>query len=354
MPPHPGGRRRELVGIVSLRDLIASPACAIPARRRSTCPGGSRASSSPRRPWATCEGRSFFHYRQFSAVELAERRSLEDVWALLFDGALPDRDGLAAFAAQVAARRALPPGFDALVDEVAARAPGTGPLDGLRTVLSAVAAAERASRRPTTSTAPPCAADALRLAAVTTTVVAALHRRSLGLAPVAPRSDLAHAANYLWMVNGEVPDPEVAQAVEQYLMLTVDHGFNASTFTARHHVDRGRRRRGGGRGAGRALGPAPRRGAEPGLALLDEIGTAERAPAHIRDLVEQESGSWASAMRSTAPTTLVRCSCDRWPRGSAASGPSSRSRSSASSSTRSPSSSPVASSTPTSSTTPAW
>ncbi|MEZ5180674.1 MAG: citrate/2-methylcitrate synthase [Acidimicrobiales bacterium] len=131
----------------------------------------------------------FFHYRQFSAVELAERRSLEDVWALLFDGALPDRDGLAAFAAQVAARRALPPGFDALVDEVAARAPGTGPLDGLRTVLSAVAAAERFA--PSYDLDGPalrrrCPAPGGGHA----TVVAALHRRSLGMAPVAPRSDL--------------------------------------------------------------------------------------------------------------------------------------------------------------------
>ncbi len=174
----------------------------------------------------------FFHYRQYSAVDLARVRSLEDVWALLFDGALPDAAGRRTFAAEVRPQRQLRPGFDDLLRPVATLAPGKGPLDGLRTVLSAVAAAE--GFEPSYDLdGPALRRDALRLASVTPTVVAALHRLGLGLDPVAPRDDLGHAANYLWMVHGKEPTPEMARAVEQYLMLTVDHGFNASTFTAR-------------------------------------------------------------------------------------------------------------------------
>ena len=57
--------------------------------------------------------------------------------------------------------------------------------------------------------------DALRIAAVTPTIVAALHRLRQGQEPVDPRADLGHAANYLWMVNGAEADPIVARAVEQ-------------------------------------------------------------------------------------------------------------------------------------------
>jgi citrate synthase len=250
----------------------------------------------------------FFHYRQHSAVELAERRSLEDVWALLFDGALPDRAGRAAFASEVAPRRALPDGFDELVDVVAARAAGHGPLDGLRTVLSAVAAAERFAPSYDLDAAS-LRADALRIAAVTPTAVAALHRRSLGLDPVAPRSDLSHVENYLWMVHGTEPTPEVARAVEQYLILTVDHGFNASTFTARVITSTGADVGAAIVGALGALS-GPLHGGAPSraLSLLDDIGTADRAPAHVRRLVaegERIMGFGHAVYRTDDPRSVL-------------------------------------------------
>ena len=108
-------------------------------------------------------------------------------------------------------------------------------------------------------------ADAIRLAAVTPTIVAALHRLGQGLEPVAPRTDLGHAAGYLWMLFGEEPTAEHARAIEQYLMLTVDHGFNASTFTSRviasTGADMGAARR---RGHRCPVGSAPRRRTQPG------------------------------------------------------------------------------------------
>src|SRR5881394_1754863 len=65
------------------------------------------------------------------------------------------------------------------------------------------------------------------------TIVAAHWRLRHGLEPIAPRDDLRHAANYLYMFSGEVPSAERVRALETYLNTVVDHGLNASTFTAR-------------------------------------------------------------------------------------------------------------------------
>src|SRR3546814_5332050 len=65
------------------------------------------------------------------------------------------------------------------------------------------------------------------------TLIMAIHRLQAGLEPIDPRDDLGYGANYLWMLTGEDFDAERGRAVEQYQITTIDHGFNASTFTAR-------------------------------------------------------------------------------------------------------------------------
>jgi citrate synthase len=64
-------------------------------------------------------------------------------------------------------------------------------------------------------------------------VLAAYERIRRGEEPVKPRMDLDHAANFLWMLTGEDPDPQAAKALDQYLLLLAEHELNASTFTAR-------------------------------------------------------------------------------------------------------------------------
>ena len=90
-----------------------------------------------------------------------------------------------------------------------------------------------AGGRPTTSTTTSCASQALRLCAVVPTILTAAHRLAGGEDPIPPRPDLSYAANYLWMLSGQEAPADRVRAVEQYLILTIDHGFNASTFTAR-------------------------------------------------------------------------------------------------------------------------
>jgi citrate synthase len=128
--------------------------------------------------------------------------------------------------------------------------------------------------------------DLIRLAATTPTLVSALYRLSTGQQPIDPDPDLGHAANYLWMVTGVRPDDRLARALEQYLILTVDHGFNNSTFTARVITSTGADAAAAVVGAIGALS-GPLHGGAPSRALdtLDAIGNADRAEAYIRDMV---------------------------------------------------------------------
>jgi citrate synthase len=74
---------------------------------------------------------------------------------------------------------------------------------------------------------------AVRLTAKFPTIVAAWDRIRNGKAPIAPDRELSQAANFLYMLNGEVPDDELAGFFDACLVLHAEHSFNASTFAAR-------------------------------------------------------------------------------------------------------------------------
>ncbi|MFE2826716.1 citrate synthase/methylcitrate synthase [Streptomyces sp. NPDC059271] len=227
----------------------------------------------------------FYHYRQYSAVELAQTRDFEDVWHLLAHGELPDAARRAAFAERTTALRRLPDDVRAALPAIAAATGLSGPLAGLRTALSLLGAslgfrpvydidAER--RRD----------DGLAAAAAVPTLLTALYRIGQGLEPVEPREDLGYAANYLYMLTGSEPDARRARAVEQYLISTIDHGFNASTFTARVIASTGADVAACLVGAVGALS-GPLHGGAPSRALdtLDAIGTPDRIDGWIRERV---------------------------------------------------------------------
>lgn len=259
------------VGVVSLRDLLRVATIG-PAEVPRGLKGVVVADTEVGDVRGT-EG--FYHYRQYSAVELAERRPLEDVWQLMIDGTLPSTAAeRAEFADEVRPLRVIPAAIAGVLPAIAAA--GGAPLDGLRTALS-LAAAARGLRPLIDIDAAQRRSDALFLTAVTPTLLAALHRLSLGMQPVTPRDDLAAGANWLWMLHGEEPSAAHARAVEQYLISTVDHGFNASTFTGRVVASTGADM---GAAVVAAIGAmsGPLHGGAPSRALdlLDEIGTEDR------------------------------------------------------------------------------
>ena len=265
----------QLIGVISLRDL-ARVASIGPA----DVPRGLKGVVVADTEIGDVRGsEGFYHYRQYSAVDLARTRPLEDVWQLLIDGTLPTTQAQrAAFLGEVRALQEIPPAVSAVLPTIAH---SSEPLHGLRTALS-LAAAERGCR-PLYDLDPPARRDdALFVGAVTPTILTALHRLRRGHEPLAPRDDLDYAANYLWMLNGTEPDPHHADAIKHYLISTIDHGFNASTFTARVIASTGADMGACITGAISALS-GPLHGGAPSRALdlLDEIGSPERAEAII-------------------------------------------------------------------------
>ncbi|MFE9031363.1 citrate synthase [Streptomyces iakyrus] len=227
----------------------------------------------------------FYHYRQYSAVDLARTRGFEDVWHLLVHGELPDAGRSAAFAAETAALRRLPDEVRAALPAIAAAGGRSGPLAGMRTALSLLGAAK--GFRPVYDIdADRRRRDTIEAAAAVPTLLTALHRLGKGLEPVEPREDLTYAANYLYMLTGSVPTERHARAIEQYLISTIDHGFNASTFTARVIASTGADVAACLAGAVAALS-GPLHGGAPSRALdtLDAIGTPDRIDPWVRQRV---------------------------------------------------------------------
>jgi len=276
----------QVVGMVSLRNLV-SEASLEPVRQPGAmeAPRGLAGVIVAETEVGDVRGdEGFYHYRQYDAAELARHCQLEDVWFLLSRGHFPDAAERAAFDADMAARREIPAAVLATLPTVATAGDPT-PLEALRTAVSLVAAAE--GMRPSLDLTPAeLRSDGERICAVIPTLIAALWRLGEGLDPVAPDPSLGYAANYLYMLTGTVPDPGLARAVEQYQITTIDHGFNASTFTARVITSTGADVGAAVVGAIGALS-GPLHGGAPSRALdlLDEIRTPERTAAVVRDKV---------------------------------------------------------------------
>lgn len=166
-------------------------------------------------------------YRGYAVDELAEKRSFDDVAFLLLHGELPTANESKAFRERIASARMLPPA----IEQVIALMPKDAvPLDVLRTVVSALAAFD-----PDTADNSHAAnlRKAERLLGQMPTAIALFYRQCKGLAPIPPRSDLSHAANFLYQIRGKEGSPEEVKALDVSLTLYAEHEFNASTFTAR-------------------------------------------------------------------------------------------------------------------------
>ena len=227
----------------------------------------------------------FFHYRGYNAAELARHLSFEQVWHLLIEGSLPDPATTFEFRRRTAGLRALPERVARLLPELAAGEPFV-PLSALRTAVS-LAAGELGLEPVMDISAEEVRRQALRMTALVPGLLMGLYRAHRGEEPVEPDPDLGYAAAYLQMLTGRRPDPVQARAVEKYLILTMDHGFNASTFTARVITSTGADMGSALVGAIGALS-GPLHGGAPSRALqtLDEIGSEERAYAYLRQKVE--------------------------------------------------------------------
>ena len=167
------------------------------------------------------------YYRGYEIADLARAASFEDTTRLLWFGELPSPAERAEFGARLAETRPLPPP----VLELLRRLPREcHPLDALRTAVSLAAASDPDVR---SDEAAANLRKAYRLMNLVPAAVAAWQRIRTGREPVAARPEGSHAANFLSMLDGREPSPEVARVLDVILTLHADHEFNASTFAAR-------------------------------------------------------------------------------------------------------------------------
>ena len=221
-------------------------------------------------------------YRGYDIADLAANASFEEITYLLWNGRLPNRAELTSTSSAMAAARALP---KPVVDMLRSFGPKSWPMDVLRTAVSAVGTHE--PPRPD-GTHPSDFHTAIRLTSVAATAVAAWERIRRGLDPIEPRADLGHAANFLYMKNGDDPSPTAARALDTYFVLLADHGFNASTFAARVTASTWSDMYAAATTAVATL-QGDLHGGAPGkvMKMIQEIGSPEKAESYVRALLEK-------------------------------------------------------------------
>ena len=212
----------------------------------------------------------------YPVEEFASYASFEEVAYLLWKDVLPNRTQLSEFRAALAAERALAP----VTLEVlkAAAAQEIAPMAALR-----MAAGTLDLRQAQGATHDGIGLENIAVMA-RFPIIVATYWRLLNEEPVVePRADLSMTANYLYMISGEEPSEERTRGLDTYLSCVVDHGLNASTFTARVITSTGSDLISALVGAIGAL-KGPLHGGAPGPALdmVFEIGDANRAEAYLR------------------------------------------------------------------------
>ena len=218
-------------------------------------------------------------YRGYSIHDLAGRSTFEETAYLLLNGELPGKDQLAEFDAQLKASRQVPP----QVYDVIRAVQNAHPMDALRTAASAAAVFDP-DRHDNSDAAN--LRKGIRLTAQFPTIVMAHNAMRQGKKPVPPDLKLSHAANFLYMLNGEAPTPDTARLLDKDFIIHAEHGVNASSFTARVVTGTSADFHSSITAAVAALsGPAHGGAAEDVMNMAIEIGEPERAADYVKDLL---------------------------------------------------------------------
>ena len=215
-------------------------------------------------------------YRGYSIHDLAQRSTFEETCYLLLSGELPDRAQLEAFSGELLAARRLP----ATVYDIVRGLRAAHPMEVLRTAVSALGALDpEAGERSLEATR----RKGIRLTAQVPMIVAAHEQLRHGRDPIAPRADLAHAANFLWMLKGSEPGADAARLMDMDMVLHAEHGSNASSFAARVVAGTDANLHAAITAAIAALsGPAHGGAAENVMRMAREIGDPSRAADYVK------------------------------------------------------------------------
>jgi citrate synthase len=161
-------------------------------------------------------------YRGYEAKEIALQNTFEEAAYLLWYGKLPNGDEINVLDKELKAGRELPDYIKTIIDQLPR---DTEMMSVLRTAISALGISKFSWK--------PKIEEAIELAAKVPTIIAYRKRMLEGLEEVKPNDHFGHVKNYLYMLMGEEPSDVHVKALETYMVLTLEHGMNASTFSAR-------------------------------------------------------------------------------------------------------------------------
>lgn len=181
-------------------------------------------------------------YRGYPIEEIVHNKSFDECAYMILYGEFPNAEQYADFRRQLAAAYALP---DYAASAIAALPPGTHPMEAIQSVLALIGGYKPSqikvrrvlekdgTKRSVVEGLPEQRQELNRILALIPTIIAHFYRAQQGLAPVAPRPELSLLANFLYMFHGREPSVQDLHVFEVCQMLQIEHGFNASTFTAR-------------------------------------------------------------------------------------------------------------------------
>jgi citrate synthase len=247
-------------------------------------------------------------YVGYEIADLAEHATFEETVYLLHHLELPTRTQLDELNRFLAEERVLSPFLQKTMRTLAQN---TSPMSMLRSSISASSAFDPDGWD---DSLPAQYRKALRLIAETPTLIAMYDRLRTGREVIPPNPRHGHAANLLWMLHGEDPDPEDARVLDTTLVLYADHTMNASTFTARVIASTLSDMFSAITGAIGALkGPLHGGANEEAMKMAEEVGKPENAEAYVRDRLEHHEkimGFGHAVYRTMDPrATVLKALC---------------------------------------------
>jgi len=166
-------------------------------------------------------------YRGYAVQELCNKCIFEEVAYLVLNGELPNKTQLNKFKKQLEKNRNITKNLREIIKRMPKK---SHPMDITRTVVSVMGLEDR----ETNNNSPEAnMRKAIRILAKTPTAIAAFFRARKGKNLIPPKKKLSFSENFFYMCFGKVPKKEIVKAFDVSLILYAEHGFNASTFTAR-------------------------------------------------------------------------------------------------------------------------
>ncbi|PLT31182.1 citrate synthase [Peribacillus deserti] len=223
-------------------------------------------------------------YVGYDIDDLAENASFEEVLYLLLHRRLPNQSELEELTQQLAQNAELPK--EVLDHFKMYPIKEVHPMAALRSAISLLALYDEEAD---VMDAEANYRKAIRIQAQIPSIVTAFSRVRKGLEPVAPRTDLSFAANFLYMLSGKEPSSIEVEAFNKALVLHADHELNASTFTARVCVATLSDIYSGITAAIGALkGPLHGGANEAVMKMLSEIGSVENVTSYISEKLQNK------------------------------------------------------------------